>query len=202
VTSAGSGESGSTGGLVCDDYISEVGIGPSATMTIRNDSALPVFFSPLGCTWQAPILLSHGPTGEFVAYVSDPCSVSCEEFMVNDACWAECPDCAAPPLVRLSPGGTWIETWSGVSMRATSLPVECAAADDCEPSCFVAEQATDDFYFAQLGVYETCEGDCTCDEPTAEGACYIYQSLGLSDMVQLEQVFTYPTQTSVTLTYG
>lgn len=167
-SSTGTGASGSTSsGGVCDGFFDEDGAG-AVTITVRNQSPLPVFL-PANCSGQPvfQITPTGGPDGNTYAY-EPSCLQTCADLKTEPqyACGA-----CAPASIRIGPGEARSFTWDGTALTApTSMPAACWF-EPHDGTCVERVAAPAQAYAFNVDGFAGCGAPgeaCSC---TSDGQC-------------------------------
>jgi hypothetical protein len=190
------GESG--GPTACDPSTAD--IGPEVSVTIRNETAAPLYFTQTEfCSALPPFLIRRG--AERVDWYVEPC-VSCDA-VIDGQCG--CPAlCAADSVIRIDPGGSYEEAWTGAEAFSATLPAECTT-EGCGDQCTALAQAVDGAYTARAnaGTEVTCGMGIPCDcidTPDDAGWCSA-PGIRAGDQLQVDVDFDYPDTDSVEIVF-
>jgi hypothetical protein len=180
---------------VCEQYQSSE-VGPSVTLTIRNESSQPVFFRP---DQRELSILSTADDTE-ITWMPAHCTSPCEELLVAEQCYPEdCPDGGIPAEgVRLEVDGALEYVWRGAALETLQASHACAPGIDCQHSCYRREQAPAGGYVLATKLYRSCVGDelCECDSPDSE-SCELWDwDVVLENPEDVSVVIDYPTDTN------
>lgn len=97
-----------------------------------------------------------------LTYERDPCDATCSQLQVPPT---ECGTCPAYVL-RLPPGGSFTDVWTGFAAREVDMPAECFHGGTGS-SCAQSEAAPEGAHTVSLVGFAECP-DCVCSD---DGRC-------------------------------
>jgi hypothetical protein len=153
----------------------------SVTVTLHNDTLVPVYIGPRMQTCGATPLYEVRDASNTVVSERGPCGNPCQGWLDGNPIGG-CPAiCLLPSVTKLAPGETIVSQWSGLSVLDTQLPKACNAsqlAGQGDVNCSVDKRIEPGFYdfLSTAGSDFTCSGipdGCGACVPAATGGCIV-----------------------------
>lgn len=149
----------------------------SVTVTVRNDTTGPLFWSnDIGCVSFLSLQVTDPDGNARTWRAGGLCQFTCEILQ------QEGPDCPAmcplPPVIYIEPGGSYDEEWTGLVHEERSMPEACYLSP-LQPG----DQPCQQLVVAPAGDYtmtarawtelsDCAGGSCLC-QPDASGSCAV-----------------------------
>lgn len=185
---------------LCEDPSQEV-VGPEVTVTVRNAGVADIFVLGGGFCSDPPFSLEDASGEPMITWIGASCPPSCSLVLEFGECG--CPDIGCQPgVIRLTPGGSYEATWSGVHYLIAEVLEECVPEQCAGGSCSAPQQTEPGAYtfIAHGNAAFTCTlDDCSC-EPNAQGWCMVPEAV-LEPAITAEAVLTYPDDGAVELVF-
>lgn len=144
----------------------------SVEVRLTNATDTPVYVAtPGGGCEHVPSFTVEAVDGTaLVGYVGE-CTKACSTVL-DGGCG--CLTCGDSGVIKLFPGGTYADTWSGLLYESGGMPAACAEEAGCAASCLVEVVPEEALIFVGT-VHPTADCDrgyCECS-PSEEGWCDI-----------------------------
>lgn len=192
-----------TGGLdVCEDPSVPVDeIGPAVAVTVRNAGAADIFVLGHGFCGDPVFTLHDADDNQVLTWIGADCPPMCEQVLEYDNCGCNDIGCT-PGVVRIAPGGVFVDTWKGFRFDIVQPPVECVSESCAGQSCSIRRQTESAIYTVAAradSAFVCTIGDCAC-EPNAEGWCVVPDA-ELVPVTTVTAMLDYPNETAVELVF-
>jgi hypothetical protein len=198
--------SGTTSVLECIPDEKDESFGPAVAIEIRNEGTEPIYLNP---GWGGSMLeIADAATGAPVTYKLISCAGEpCEEVRVTpQMLCGSCTGGAWEGLLKIEPGRSCTEEWSGADYLYLDIPYGCIDCPDLYADrCHVARPATPATYTVTVTAYAAahCDfGSCEC-APNNTGCCEPeqYGSVDRDTEMTNEAELVYPDQVSVSVSF-
>ncbi len=181
-----------TGNPTCDALLDDPTDDAASTVMLVNDTAEVLFVGfDAGCG-RMPFHMED-PDATPVQWQSGDCAMSCEDVLAQDCFW--CGACEGPSVVRLAPGDSWEQTWSGALFERVEFPAECSVEAPCEQTCERRSVALAPEYRLRTEARTECEGlePAECECPDGEQTCVMVMPNGIPPAtMDVEAVLAHP----------
>lgn len=192
-----------TGGLeVCEDPSVPVDeIGPAVAVTVRNAGAADIFIAGHGFCGDPVFTLHDADDNQVLTWIGAECPPLCGAVLGDGHCGCNDIGCL-PGVVKIAPGGVFVDTWKGFRFELVQPPAECVPESCVGQSCSIRRQTESGIYTVAASAnsaFVCTIDDCAC-EPNAEGWCVVPDA-ELEPATTVTAMLDYPNETAVELVF-
>lgn len=143
----------------------------SVEVRVKNATEAPVYLTTPGggCEFVPGYTVESADGATLIAYL-DNCQQACSSAR-EEHCG--CPACGDSGAVMVEPGGTYVDTWSGLLYEAAEMPAGCyrdASCADGDDPCLAEVVAGEPLVFVATVYPEVECNPCEC-APSESGSC-------------------------------
>lgn len=185
---------------VCEDPAEEV-VGPTVTVTVRNAGAADIFVRGHGFCGDPIFTVNDADDDPLITWIGADCPPSCSVVLQHGECGCNDIGCA-PGVVKIAPGGAFVDSWSGGRFDIIQPPAACVPESCVGQSCSVRRQTEPGTYTVAAhanSAFVCTIGDCAC-EPGAEGWCVV-PDVELDPVATVAAELHYPDDGAVELVF-